>query len=225
MVRDKFQICSQLRSLLLDRRCIMVHLYRWPICRQRNGLCHGQHTVSQHCDLESFSSRQVVCLDPWATTGIRHKLMEVGAFPLAEIRRKEVHFPLWSLNWRTSTAATRVWAQRVSGRRAGTSSSTNCEGGGWELRGWSHVQGSRGVTKRGWAKHWERTQRGWHDGALPGAGWFRPEEQGNCPCLVLSYSGEWVVFAKQYTFSGNTWLLLPFQENQLGHTTWINNRS
>ena len=77
-------------SLLLDKRCGTVHLYRWPKCRQKNGLYYGQHTVAQvnqHCAPESFSSRQLVCLDPWATTGIRHKLMETGAFLLAELRR------------------------------------------------------------------------------------------------------------------------------------------
>lgn len=83
-------------SLLLDKRHSTVPLYRWPKRRQRNGLYHGHHTVSQvnqHHDLESFSSSQQVCLDPWAIAGLRHKLMEARAFLLLNYKAIKYFFP------------------------------------------------------------------------------------------------------------------------------------
>lgn len=42
----------------------------------------GNKEGNQHCDAESFSSRQLMCHDSWATAGIRWNLMEELSFCL-----------------------------------------------------------------------------------------------------------------------------------------------
>lgn len=40
---------------------------------------------NEHCDAESFSRIQLMCHDPWATTGIRCNLMEELSFCLNQV--------------------------------------------------------------------------------------------------------------------------------------------
>lgn len=60
----------------------------------------GNKEGSQHCDADSFSSRQLTCHDSRDTAGIRCNLMEELSFCLnqEEIR---VPFAFWNLDWRT----------------------------------------------------------------------------------------------------------------------------
>lgn len=83
-------MCSQLRSLCYGikgaARCIYTD--GQSVGREMDSTVDNTVAqVNQHCDPESFSGRQLVCRDPWAITGLRHKLMEARAFLLAELRR------------------------------------------------------------------------------------------------------------------------------------------
>lgn len=82
--------------VLLDRRCDTVRLDRWQKCRQRNELYHGWQQGNQHCDAESFSSKQLICHDFWAMAGIRCNVMEELSFCLNE---EEIRYPLTSGVW------------------------------------------------------------------------------------------------------------------------------
>lgn len=75
-VSGKFQICSQVRALcywIKDvTQCMKTH--GRSVGREMDSTIDYNKEGNLHA--ESFSSRQLKCHDPWATAGIRCKLME-----------------------------------------------------------------------------------------------------------------------------------------------------